>query len=99
MSKSSGLLNRVSKFKPAEVQFEAYYALIYSKLIYGLLFWGKSSHGNKGMMEKTIKRAWKVASYENLDICQGLLNFDSIFSSFVGIKFYKIKRLNCHPYL
>ena len=49
-------------------------------------------------MEKTIKRAWKVVLYLNLDICQVLLNFDSIFYNFVGIKFYKIKWLNCHPY-
>ena len=99
VSMASGMLNRVSKLIPAEVKLKAYYALIYSKLIYGILSWGKSSHGNKVMMEKTIKRAWKVVSYENLDICRGLLNFDSIFSYFVGIKFYKIRRLNCHPYL
>ena len=46
------------------------------------------------MMEKTTKRAWMVVSYENLDVCQGLLNFASIFSYSVGIKFYKIMWLN-----
>ena len=51
------------------------------------------------MMEKTIKRACKVVSYENLDICRGLLNFDSFFSYFDGVKLYNIRWLNCHPYL
>ena len=37
-----------------EVKLKAYYALIYPKLIYGILSWGKSSHGNKVMMEKTM---------------------------------------------
>ena len=77
---ASEILNRVSKLIPAEVMLKAYYALIYSKLIHGILSWGKSSNGNKVMMEKTIKSAWKVVSYDNLDICKGLFNFDSVIS-------------------
>ena len=82
--------------KPAEVKLKEYYALI--QLINGILSRGKSSQGNKVMMEKTIKRGWRVVSQQNLGICQGLLNFDSIFGYFVGIKFYKIKKLNCSPF-
>ena len=99
VSMASGMLNRISKLLPPEIKLKAYYALIYSKLIYGISSWGKSSIHNKVIMEKTIKRAWKVVSYENRDICKGLLNFESMFSYFVGVKFYKILRLNCHPYL
>ena len=80
---ASGMLNRVSKLIPAEVKLKAYFDLIYSK--YGILSWGKSFHGHKVMMEKTFKRAWKVVSYENLDICRGFLKFDSIFSYFLGV--------------
>ena len=39
VSMDSGILNKVSKLIPVEVKLNAYYALIYSKLIYGLLSW------------------------------------------------------------
>ena len=35
------LLNRVSNIVSVEVKLKAYKALIYSKLIYGILSWGK----------------------------------------------------------
>ena len=35
----------------------------------------------------------------NLDICKSLLNFESMFTYFIGVKFYKIMRLDCQPYL
>ena len=60
---------------------------------------GKISHGNKVTLERNIKRAWRIISYRNLDIRESLLNFESMFSYFIGAKFYKIMRLDCHPYL
>ena len=52
------------------------------------------------MLEKIIKRAWRVISHGNLDICKSLLNFESMFFYFIGLKFYyKIMTLDCHPYL
>ena len=96
---ATGMLNRVSNIVPVEVKLKAYYAVIYSRLIHGILSWGKGSYGNKVTLKRIIKRAWSVISYENLDICKSLLNFESMFSYFIGVKFYKIMRLDCHPYL
>ena len=58
-----------------------------------------SSHGNKVTLERIFKRAWRVISYRNLDICKSLHNFESLFSYYIWVKFYKIMRINCHPYL
>ena len=62
--------------------------MIYSKLVYGILSKSKNSHGNKVTLERIIKRAWRVISYGNLDICKSLLNFESMFSYFIEVKFY-----------
>ena len=60
---------------PFEVKLKFYYAFIYSKLIYGILFCRKSSLGNKVTLEKIIRRAWKVLSYGNLDTYNSFPNF------------------------
>ena len=54
------MLKRISKMVSVEVMLKAYYALIYSKLIHGILCWGKSSYGNKVTLVRIIKRAWRV---------------------------------------
>ena len=84
---------------PVEVKSKAYDAFIYSSLIYGILSWGKSSYGNKVTLERIIKRAWRVILYGSLYICKSLLNYESMFSYFIGVKFYKIMRIDCHSYL
>ena len=43
---ATGMLNKVSKMVPVEVKLKAYYALINSKLVYGILSWGMSSNRN-----------------------------------------------------
>ena len=85
----TGMLFKVSKLVLVEVKLKAYYALIYSKLIYETLSWGKSSYGNKVTMERIIKRKWRLISYEKLDLCKNLLKFESISSYFIGEKFYE----------
>ena len=83
---ATGMLHRVSKIVPVEVKLKAYYGLIYSKLIYGILSWGKGSDRNKVTLERIIIRAWLVFSYANLDVCKSTLNFESMFSYFIGME-------------
>ena len=52
MPVASGMLKRVSRLVPIEAQLKADYALIYSKLVYGIMFWSKSYHGNKVKLER-----------------------------------------------
>ena len=80
VSVATRMVNSVSKMVTVEVKLKAYYALIYSKLIYSILSWGKNSNENKDTMEWIIKSAWMAISHENLDISKGLLNFESMFS-------------------
>ena len=54
------MLNRVSRLVPIEVKVKAYYALIYSKVIYAILSWGKSCLENEVMLETVVKRLWRV---------------------------------------
>ena len=51
------------------------------------------------MLERIIKCAWRVILYWNFDRRRNFLNFESMFSYFIGVKFYKIIRLDCHQYL
>ena len=57
------------------------------------------SQGNKVMLERIIKRGWRLISYENLDLCKSLHNFESMLCYLIGVKFYKIIKLDYHSYL
>ena len=81
------MLNRVSKLEPVEVKLIAYFALIYSRLVYSFISWGKRTQG--------IKVQW----IREFDICKNLPKLESFFSYFIRVKFNKINRLYCHPYL
>ena len=94
VSMATGMLYRVSKMIPVEVKLRAYYALLYTKLINGILSWGKRSYGNKVTLDMIIKRVWRAISYEKLDSCKCLLKFESMYSYFIGMKFNRIMRLD-----
>ena len=51
------------------------------------------------MLERIIKRAWRVISFGNLGTCKNILNFEHIFCYLIGVKFYKIMSLDNHPNL
>ena len=86
VSMATGMLNMVSNMVSVEVKLKSYYSLIYSKLIYVILSWGKSFHGNKVTLERIIKHAWRVIPYINSDMCKSLLNFEYMFKYFIGVE-------------
>ena len=51
-------------------------------------------------MKGTIRCAWMVISYENLDVRKGHLNFESLFNDLISIKLHKdIKSVLSPPFL
>ena len=87
LSKTIGMMKRLSHFVPPQVMLNLYYSLFYSQLTYGILAWGKSSIQNNKKIVSLQKRAWKALRIN--DPQYQLLNFDSVFKYFVAVKTYK----------
>jgi len=101
VSKSIGIINRVSHIVPPTVKKNMYYSHVYSKVSYGILAWGGGGAVNAGHIERLLRRARKVVNYPHTDVDRitgDLLDFDSMYNYFSAVYFYKIVKMNCHPY-
>jgi len=100
ISRSIGLMNRISSNVPLMFKKNLYYSTVYSRVSYAVLAWGRSSIGNAHLIERLLRRARKVIAYPQARPNQmnDLLNFDSIYKYFCALNIYKITRLNYHPY-
>jgi len=101
VSRSIGVMNRISIFVPPRVMKSIYYSLVFSKINYGVIAWGRSRLGNISIMEKILKRARRCVSRSAnsaWDVTASFLNFRSIFEYFTAIKFYRSVKLNHHSY-
>jgi len=99
VSRSIGMLRRISDLVPPRIRKCIYYSLIYSKVSYGVVAWGSSSLSNRSRMNGLLRRARKCVAYgAGPGFAEDLLDFDSIFKYFVGIKLFKVIRLEQHPY-
>jgi len=101
ISRSIGMINRISSFVPPSAKKKIYYSLVYPRVCYGIVAWGRSGIGNESRMEKVLKRARRAVMYPNNDLdyqSHSFLNFDSIYKYFCSIKFYKVTKINQHPY-
>jgi len=101
ISKSIGMINRISNIVPPIAKKKIYFSLVYSRVSYGILAWGRSSLFNTGRMERHLKRARRAVAYPYNDVnclIHTFLNFDSIYKYFSCLKLFKVIRLNQHPY-
>jgi len=92
VSRSIGALGRVSTIVPLTARLGIYYALVYSKIVYGVVAWGGTRLGNCRKVEALLKRAHKLLSCLETDFnpVSKLLNFKSIYEYFSVSKFYEI---------
>jgi len=99
VARSVGMLRRVSDLVPPRVKKNIYYSLVYSKISYGVVAWGRSGLCNAARMDRLLHRARKCVAYgAGYGFTSDMLNFNSIFKYFVGLKLYKVVRLEQHPY-
>ena len=106
LSKSTGMLFRVSKIVPQSIMIKLYYAFIYPHLVYGILIWGNSCDVHLNplvLLQKKIIRILTSSSYlshtEPLFYRTKILRVDDIFKLYLGIHMFK-KKLNdtiVHP--
>jgi len=101
LSQSIGMLNRISSVVPPRAKKYIYYSLIYSKVSYGIVAWGKGSMTGTGLVHRLLRRAHKIVEYPSIvgrHVTKNLFTFESIFSYFTALKLYKVVKLNHHVY-
>jgi len=97
VSRASGMLNRLSSVLPVSVRMKIYFALIYSKVNYGIISWGKSNLVSIGRLSRAIERAKRILRC-SADSRKKLLNLNSIYVYSVCDKMYRITNMNQHSY-
>jgi len=95
ISRSIGILRRVETLIPFTSKRSLYYALIYSRVSYGVIAWGLSRQASVDRIERLLRRAqYYVSGVER----GNYLNFLSINKYFICQKMYKVLKLSRHPY-
>ena len=95
VSKSSGIMWKLSRVMPPGILIKLYYALIYPFLTYGIESWGSSGKTLLTRLSRRQKRCVKLLNKPTtgitLDIFRILKIFplEDIFKYFVCVKFYK----------
>jgi len=99
LSRSVGMMNRISELVPPAAKIKIYYSLIYSRVSYGIVAWGKSRVGNAVHIERLLRKARNIVSFQARHIQSfKFLNFQSIYKYFTCVKLYNVVKLNHHPY-
>ena len=100
LSKSAGILHRVSGFVPESNMIKLYYSFIYPYLLYGILIWGNSNDTHLKplvLLQKKIIRILTSSSYlshtEPLFSRTKILKLNDLYRLYLGIYMFK-KKLN-----
>ena len=80
---------------PANVMVILYYFLVYSRLTYALLAWGRSGSTNAAKIEYAHRRTCKLLT----DYNQKILTFRSIYNYFALLKAFNRNTRNFHQYI
>jgi len=96
VSRSVGMIRKVSEFVSGEVLVTLYYSLIQSHLAYGILAWGNSSVGNVEKVKRCQRRFFRILSDSGMQ-CK-LFDFGDLYVYFSLLKFVQCTRYNMHEY-
>ena len=94
ISRSVGILKRVSYFVPANILKNLYYSFLYPHFVYGVVVWGGTGSCNTRKMSSLHSRALLTvfgSSDTDTLLRNGILNFDSILQFFILIKFFTLR--------
>lgn len=89
-----GRIRSLSCFTPMSVRLNIFYALIYSKVSYGILAFGRSNVSNVNRLGSVIERSWRAIRSYDCNNIDNFLSYDSIYQYNAAIKLYKT--LNCN---
>jgi len=101
VSRSIGMINRMSTIAPPRIKKTLYYSLVYSRVSYGIVAWGRGSVCSAARLERLLRKVRAIVAYPRppmSNITCNLLNFDSIYNYFTAMKMYKVINLNHHMY-
>jgi len=97
ISRAVGAINRVKAFVPSFARKCIYYSLIYSRVCYGIVSWGRCPAVTRFRLEKLLQRAHRAVSCSHGEPSR-FLNLDSIYKYFTAQKLFKVLRTEQHPY-
>jgi len=101
VSRSVGLLNRSSGYLPIHVKAKIYYALIFSRISYGVIAWGRGTICCSNALDRLVCKAHKIVNYAHPSSNQtpvNLLKFNSIYKYFLACKFFRVVKENSHDH-
>lgn len=95
-----GKLYQISSYVPIDIKLSVYFALIYSRVSYGILAYGRSNMSNMHRMSNLMKRCNKAICYpfRERNETNKLLNFQSLYTHSACIKLYKVLNCDQHDY-
>jgi len=101
LSRSVGMLNRISNLAPPVVKLNISYSLIYSRVGYGIVAWGSSGVMNISRVDKILSRARKIINYSDVGrstVANRLFSCSNIYMYYTLIKMFKVVRLGSHSH-
>ena len=100
ISKSIGIMYRLSSIVPAPVLLNVYYALVHSNLIYGISSWGGSAQIHLNRVRVLQRRAVRLCNAGGSSCMNGLgvLTVDKLYKYFCAIKLFQSVNLGRHEY-
>jgi len=101
LSRTIGVMNRVSNLICPEVKIKMYFSLIFSVVSYGVSVWGKSGVVNASRVDRLMSKAHRVVNYRNgccSTIADNLFNFNDTYNYFTAIKLFKVIKFGFHQF-
>jgi len=97
VSKATGILNRLSPLLPVGSRLKVYFALIYSRINYGVIAWGKCNLTSISQLGRVVARSWRSLRSSSV-VRSKLLNFNSIYAYAISDKLFRVTRMGYHSY-
>lgn len=97
ISRSVGILYKLSRLVTPQVLLSIYYALVHSHFIYGITSWGGSAASHLNRLSVLQRRALNLVNSlgeRNLKI----LNIECLYKYFCAVKFFKCYVMGEHGY-
>ena len=100
ITRSIGIIWKLSSFLPAKILYTIYYSIIYPHLIYAVEVWGKSSKVAVNRLSKKVLRAQSLvlAGNNNNELDCKMLTFTQIHEQFCLTRLFAYYKLDSNPY-
>ena len=101
ISRSIGVIKKVSDYLPQTALRSLYYTLVYPHVIYAIEVWGSSSQTQLNRLRRLLDKCLKIiceATRNDNRVDIRFLNFDQIYKYFCLIRIFKYYTMNLGPY-